>query len=141
MHLKQIYHLFQNVLAGSYVNFAICEYYNDSIFTITSKQVLSSIIECNSQELRSYAKVNRRAHTLILQYMQDHIKVLFLKFEPNFIEQILMVLLNAMSDPLFEVQTDSVGALNIFNEFVHEHINMKSTPKHAELIHNVRSFF
>lgn len=34
-----------------------------------------------------------------------------------------------------------MGALNFFNEFVFEHINMKSTPKHAELINNVNAFF
>ena len=64
--MKQIYHLFSNVLAGSYVNFAICEYYNDTIFTVFSKTVLSSIVSCDHNELRSYEKVDRRAHGLIL---------------------------------------------------------------------------
>lgn len=45
-HLKQIYHLGQNVLAGGYVNFAICEYYNDTIFTIFAQTILTSISMC-----------------------------------------------------------------------------------------------
>ena len=32
-HIKQICHLYQNMVGGNYINFAICEYYNDSIFT------------------------------------------------------------------------------------------------------------
>ena len=32
-HIKQICYLYQNMVGGNYINFAICEYYNDSIFT------------------------------------------------------------------------------------------------------------
>ena len=31
--LKQLSQLYLNMIAGNYVNFAICEYYNDSVFT------------------------------------------------------------------------------------------------------------
>ena len=57
-HLKQICHLFSNIITGNYVNFAICEYYNDTIFTVLSQSVLSSIVMCDPVELRSYAKVD-----------------------------------------------------------------------------------
>ena len=41
--LKQICQLYYNMIAGNYVNFAICEYYNDSIFTQVSQLVLTSL--------------------------------------------------------------------------------------------------
>ena len=52
VHLKQIYHLSQNVMAGGYVNFAICEYYNDTIFTVFAQSVLSSVAVCDHAVLR-----------------------------------------------------------------------------------------
>jgi len=35
--------MFLNMIAGNYVNFAICEYYNDSIFTQLSQQILTTV--------------------------------------------------------------------------------------------------
>lgn len=31
--VKVICNLYQNVINGNYINFAICEYYNDDVFT------------------------------------------------------------------------------------------------------------
>lgn len=42
-HMKQISQMFLNMIAGNYVNFAICEYYNDSIFTQLSQQILTTV--------------------------------------------------------------------------------------------------
>ena len=139
-HLKQISHLFSNVLTGSYVNFAICEYYQDTIFTVICQTYLSSIISCDLNELRSYAKVDRRVYSTILQMFHNHLVLLFTKFEPTVIEKILQVLLFAMTDPIFEVQTDAVAALNFFNEFVFEKCEMATSPKTADLINNVKNF-
>jgi len=55
---------------------------------------------------------------LTLLFFVDHLTVIFTKFEAVFIDKILRVLLFAMKDPVFEVQSDSVAALNAFNEFV-----------------------
>ena len=122
VHLKQICHLFSNVLIGAYVNFAICEYYNDSIFTLFSQTIIKSIVSCDLNELRTYAKVNKRVYNCLLNFFHNHLVLLFTKFETGMIEQILNVLLFAMNDPIFEVQTDAVGALNMFNEFVFEQL-------------------
>ena len=35
------------MIAGSYVNFAICEYYNDSIFTVLSQMIFTSLTTCD----------------------------------------------------------------------------------------------
>ena len=99
MHIKQISHLFTNVLTGSYINFAICEYYCDSIFTQFSQTFLSSVIYCDLNELRSYSKVDKRVHHAIMQFFNNHLVILFTKFEADLIEKLLQVLLFAMSDP------------------------------------------
>ena len=46
-----------------------------------------------------------------------------------------------MDSPVFEVQSDSVAALNAFNEFVHDHLNMQTSLKKQELLGNVKAFF
>jgi hypothetical protein len=32
-YVKEISRLFMNIINGNYINFAICEYYNDDVFT------------------------------------------------------------------------------------------------------------
>ena len=48
------------MIAGSYVNFAICEYYNDNIFTVLSQMIFTSVASCEANELFVYDKVTRR---------------------------------------------------------------------------------
>ena len=55
--MKQLCQLYLNMIAGNYVNFAICEYYNDSIYTQLSQLILTSISIQNYEELASYEKV------------------------------------------------------------------------------------
>ena len=38
-HIKIICALYYNMIAGNYVNYAICEYYNDSVFTNLSQMI------------------------------------------------------------------------------------------------------
>ena len=39
--------MYCNMIAGAYVNFAICEYYQDSIFTQLSQLVLTTVSICD----------------------------------------------------------------------------------------------
>ena len=59
-HIKIICTLYHNMIAGSYVNFAICEYYNDNIFTVLSQMIFTSVASCEANELFVYDKVTRR---------------------------------------------------------------------------------
>lgn len=136
-HLKQISKLLAHVLTGNYVNFAICEYYNDTIFTVLSQTVLSSIVICDLSELRGYQKVNIKVYNLMLQFYNSHLELFFTKFDAGLIEQSLHTLLFAMTDPTFEVQTDAVAALNHFNEFVFERLEQAPTPKTQELMNGI----
>ena len=45
--IKMICSLYHNMIAGHYVNFAICEYYNDNIFTVLSQLVIQMIAACD----------------------------------------------------------------------------------------------
>ena len=45
-HIKQLCQLYLNMISGNYVNFAICEYYEDSIFTKLSQLIFTSLSVC-----------------------------------------------------------------------------------------------
>ena len=64
-HLKIISHLFTNMLTGNYVNFAICDYYSDSIFTNLARSILQSIASSDLNELRQYPKVDKKVHSML----------------------------------------------------------------------------
>ena len=137
-------HLYGNVITGNFVNFAICEYYNDTIFTQFSQTVLCSIVRCGEshQELQSYAKVYKKTLYVTLQFFSNHLELLFTKFDAELIEQLLRFLLKAMSQHVFETQTDACGALNLFNEFLFEQLSIQNPPpKQQELVSSVKQFF
>jgi hypothetical protein len=45
------------VIVGSYINFAICEYYNDDVFTQLSTLVLQMVGSLDVAKLKQYSKV------------------------------------------------------------------------------------
>lgn len=131
--------MYLNVIAGSYVNFAICEYYSDSIFTQLSQLVLTTVSICDQQELMSYEKVHRVAYTVVLHFFNNHLEVLFSKFESNLIEAVLEMLVRGLAAPIYEVQADCCVCINAFNEFVFEKI-VSTSLKHQDLVTSVKEF-
>ena len=91
------------MIAGNYVNFAICEYYNDSIFTQVSQLVLTSLSIQNYKELASYESVHRKSFSVVLHFFNNHLELLFSKFEAELILAILNLLRSGMLGTTFEV--------------------------------------
>jgi hypothetical protein len=46
-YIKELAQLYKNVLSGNYINFAICEYYNDDIFTQLTRSMLKMAASIN----------------------------------------------------------------------------------------------
>jgi len=57
-HLKQLCTLYHNMIAGNYINFAICEYYSDDVFTQLSTSIFQAVASCSISQLRAYEKVH-----------------------------------------------------------------------------------
>ena len=55
--MREITQLFSNIISGNYINFAICEYYNDNIFSELTQLVLTMVSSLDHDELVSYCKV------------------------------------------------------------------------------------
>ena len=68
---------------------------------------------------------------------------LFTKLDASMIEQVLQVLQFGTSDRLYEIQSDSISALTLMNEFVFEHLKMPQVPvgnKNYTILTNINSF-
>ena len=80
-HLKTMCQLYHNMIAGNYVNFAICEYYDDNIFSTLSQQIFTSITSCNFKELTTYKKVHLTIFKVTARFVENHLEIMFLKFD------------------------------------------------------------
>ena len=80
------------MITGNYINFAICEYYNDEVFTQLSKQIFTSICTSEVSQLRSYEKINKKVYQIISQFFTNHLELLFTKFDMPLIEKMLRIL-------------------------------------------------
>jgi len=132
-----------NMISGNYINFAICEYYNDDVFTTLSQLIFNSIVSCDLAQMRSYEKMNRRVFTLFLQFFAHHLELLFLKFDMPLIEKMLGLLGSGLSDNVFDIQADSTNCINSFNEFVFAklRVNITQGKKVPQIVTNVQQFY
>ena len=80
------------MITGNYINFAICEYYNDEVVTQLSKQIFTSICTSEVSQLRSYEKINKKVYQIISQFFTNHLELLFTKFDMPLIEKMLRIL-------------------------------------------------
>ena len=55
--MREITQLFSYIISCNYINFAICEYYNDNIFSELTQLVLTMVSSLDHDELVSYCKV------------------------------------------------------------------------------------
>lgn len=102
-YMKQLSTLYLNMIGGNYVNFAICEYYNDSIFTQLSQLIFTTLSVCDYNELATYDKVHRNAYLVVLHFFNNHLDLLFSKFESNLIEAILNLIMRGMKANSFDI--------------------------------------
>ena len=128
------------MISGNYVNFAICEYYNDSIFTQLSQLIFTSLSVCGYQELTTYEKVHRITYQVILHFFSNHLELLFKKFESNLTEAIIDLLIRGMTGTSFDVQSDCCTCIDSFNIYVLDKLQSQNSMKHQELIRSVQDF-
>ena len=51
-YVKEFSQLYFNVISGNYINFAICEYYNDDVFTQLSQLTIKMVATQKTDEMR-----------------------------------------------------------------------------------------
>lgn len=79
-YVKEISQLYMNVINGNYINFAICEYYNDDCFTQLTLLVMAMVTQLDHRELKSYAKVQGVVYNMLWSFLAKHLELIFMKF-------------------------------------------------------------
>ena len=127
--------MYGNVINGNYINFAICEYYNDDIFTQLSTLVMTMVATLDSdQQLKCYGKVEQTTYSMLWSFFGHHLELMFMKFDVQLLEKVVSLLIRGVSSPVSDVQSDSTNCINAFCEFVHEKLKRKPTQKSAYLV-------
>ena len=82
---------YKYIITGNYINFAVCEYYNDNIFAVLSELTMTSIVlgVDYENELKTFTKLHLEAFSVVSLFFQKHIELMFLKFDPQLIQKVL----------------------------------------------------
>ena len=126
-YLKVFVGMMLNFLRGKYINFAICEYYQDQSLTQISQQIFQSILNQDAQDMSEYKKLHRTIFTFIEEFFKSHLELIFLRFDFNllilFINKALMP---AMKDHGFDIKSSALAAADSLNHFMFENLRKPS---------------
>jgi hypothetical protein len=115
------------VISGNYINFAICEYYNDDVFTQLSQLTIKMVAISDTEEMKLYGKVELHVYNMIWSFFSHHLELMFMKFEVPLIKQIVQVVIEGVKSQNSEILASSTNCINAFCEFVHEKLKRKPT--------------
>lgn len=87
--LKVIMNMITKCVSGGYVNFAICDFYNDESFSQLSSMVFKSVLSQDLNNLAQYEKVNRTLIQFVEVFLKKHLELIFLKFDLNILKELV----------------------------------------------------
>lgn len=140
-YLKVFVGMMQSFISGRYINFAICEYYNDQTFTHVSQLVFQCIISQDLASLQGYNKLNRKLYTFIEEFFKHHLELIFLRFDFNLVMQVVdQALVPGLTADLVEVKSSALSTIDSLNTFVFDNLRRPSK-KQPEMAQNVQKFY
>jgi hypothetical protein len=71
--LKVLMNMLRNCVSGNFINFAICDFYQDSSFSEMSKLVFQCIFNMKLKELHLYEKINKALFKFIEEFFKKNI--------------------------------------------------------------------
>ena len=90
-------------MCGSYINFAICEYYNDNTFTQLTQLVIKMIVSLDRQQLKLYQKVENVVYNMLASFFKNHLELIFMKFDRHLLEELFRCVTAGLDNSVFEV--------------------------------------
>mmetsp|Transcript_42877 Transcript_42877/g.41219 ORF Transcript_42877/g.41219 Transcript_42877/m.41219 type:complete len:198 (+) Transcript_42877:1860-2453(+) len=97
-YVEVIMQIYFNCITGNFVNFAICEYYNDDMFSQLSHFIFRMIVSLDIDSLKKYDKIYKRLYSLIENFFKSHLELVFMKFDSSLILSILKFLIHGLND-------------------------------------------
>lgn len=81
--------IYCNIVEGNFVNFSICEYYNDTIFIDLSIMTFSLITLQDHKEYSSFTNLSATTYKMIEAFMKHHTIMMLNHFEPGLVVKVL----------------------------------------------------
>ena len=108
-----------NCITGNFINFAICEYYQDDTFSQLSQFILKSVTSVDIKVVTQYEKIHKKLYSLIENTFKNHLELVFMKFDFTLIQNILNLLIIGVTSEQFDVASSACMALDCFNDYVY----------------------
>lgn len=119
--------MLMNCIQGNYINFAICEFYNDFTFMQLSQLIIKSILNQDLKQMQLYKKLYRKVNTLVEELFKKHLEMIMLRFDFSLILDIIKkILIPGMREDLFEHKSAALLTIDHFNEFVFNNLKKPS---------------
>jgi hypothetical protein len=113
---------------GGYINFAICDFYNDNSFADLSTLVVKSILNQDITDVLKYQKVSITLYKFIEEYFKKHLELMFLKMDLDLLKQIFeRILVPGILCDNEEIKGKSLQTVDLLNVFIFN--NFKKPPK------------
>lgn len=126
-YLKVFVGMMLNFLRGKYINFAICEYYQDQSFTQVSQLVFQSIINQDLQDVSDYKKLHKSIFTFIEEFFKSHLELVFLRFDFDLLTMFIdKALKPAMKEHSFDTKSAALMAADALNHFMFDNLRKPS---------------
>lgn len=97
-YTKQICLFLKQIVNGNYINFAICEYYNDDVFATLAQLVLKMIACTDYAELATFQKVYSTLYATLWVFFNHHMELLFTKIDFGSIKAIMQLIVRAVQN-------------------------------------------
>jgi hypothetical protein len=123
---------YRYMITGNYINFAVCEYYQDDIFSVLSQLVLTSLVSGvdYDSELKLFTKLHQQSYEVLALFFQKHREIMFLKFEATLINSILDFAMKGLAEAQnYELQSQATAIIVSFNEFCYEKLQKSPNEK------------
>lgn len=85
------------MINGNYINFAICEYYNDDVFTQLTNLILKMVASLDQAQLSTYAKVEVTVYGMLWCFFSHHMELMFMKADITLIKSVSAMLIRGLS--------------------------------------------
>lgn len=125
--LKVVIHFLEKCVSGNFINFAICEYYNDNTFTQLCQLTLKAILNQDLQEIKHFRKLNLKVYQLLEEFFKKHLELMFLRFDFALLVELLdKILFPAMREDSFELKSCALITMDYINEFIFNNLKKPS---------------
>lgn len=137
-YLKRAVAIVERFVLGNYINFAMCEYYNDETFSVLAQAVFRSLLNADTKQLAGYSKLHRKILVFVEEFFKKHLELAFLKLDFELIIAVVNKLLFPnIGDPEFPIRSNALLSLDSLNEFIFNNLR-KPSKKRPDLAQKVQ---